>query len=92
MWLFTANRIIMSETDKDEVKFMIAKIVIGIGILMIVLVVAPIAWQIYRMTHETSGIGAIGGNLILLFFPLVVGSILIFVGVVKLYKNSKTLK
>ncbi len=71
---------------------MIAKILIGSGILMIVLVVAPIVWQIYRMTQETVGIGAIGGNLILLFFPLIVGAILIFIGVVKLYKNSKTRK
>lgn len=69
-----------------------AKIVIGIGILMIISVIAPIVWQIYRMTHESAGIGAVGGSLILLVFPLIVGAIMIFVGVVKLYKNSKNLK
>jgi hypothetical protein len=68
---------------------MIAKIVIGIGILIIILVIAPLVWQIYRMTQESAGIGAVGGSLVMLVFPLIFGAILIFIGVVKLYKTRK---
>jgi len=83
----------MFEINKSKIKFMFSKILIGSGILMIAAGIAPIVWQIYRITSEPAGIGAIGGGgSLLLVFSLIVGTILILGGVVKLYKDSKTLK
>jgi hypothetical protein len=82
----------MFEIYKSKIEFMVSKILIGSGILMIVVGIAPIVWEIYRMTHEAAGIGAIGGSLLILVFSLIVGVILILIGAIKLYKDAKTLK
>lgn len=70
---------------------MVSKNLIGSGILMIVAGIAPIVWEIYRMLTESSGIGALGGAVMSVFFVFV-GIILVGTGVIKLRKDNRSKK
>ncbi len=80
-------RFIIFEIHKAKFLFMISKILIGIGILMIVASVAPIVWEIYRMTTESAGIGAGIGGVMLIIFTLL-GVILLGIGIIKFRRDK----
>jgi hypothetical protein len=90
----------MFETYKSKINFMVSKILIGSGILMIAASVLGIVFGIYSSfaalkTSESAGIGAVSGSIefaLLSSIFIFVGFIFVIIGVVKLYKNSKTLK
>lgn len=67
---------------------MLAKILIGVGILMIVVGFAPVVWGIYKILTEPAGIGAGSGIMYVLF--VFAGIILVAAGAIKLRGEKKS--
>jgi len=80
-------RFIIFENNNAKFLFMISKILIGTGILMIVAGIAPIVWEIYRMMTETAGIGS--GSGVISIFLVFVGIIFAVAGAIKFRKDKR---
>lgn len=67
---------------------MLARILIGGGILMIVAGIAPAAWEIYKILTEPAGVGAFGG--VMPVFLVFVGILLLVIGAIKFRRDKNS--